>query len=340
MRQLNFQPFFERAVAGDENSFTGKVVFSVLIGFNYLIIHSISIGQAVFDQWGWLLSVIITVAMLSLYFATHTLRHLLVEINVRIDTKASVALSRIIKQTLNDKRFIRWGISFGLLNCCVGGIFGIPQDYVTILQKLVIYSGYFTAGFVCGMAVLGIYGVSLLIATFAYKAKHPFDFTFPDGCGGTLFLGEAIAIFSLVTFTVGVLITAYILKAPWIRNDNDGVILLKYMWIAFPYIMALVALLAPAIPISTQLKKYKQERDLYFQNKLDAIRNKLELSELTADELKLLRAEYSYQLEERARLHKMRTWPYGLGVNIQYLLAAVPVFYASFEATSKFIKNH
>ncbi len=339
MPQLNFHPFFERIGTSSEHSFTGKVVFSVLIGFNYLIIHSIAIGHDVFKNWGWLLSVLITVTMLSLYLATHTLRRLLAEINARVDTKTSMSLSRIIKRALNNKQFVGWGIFFGLLNCCMGGLFGLPEQYVSLFQKAVIYSGFFIAGFVCGLAVLGIYGVSLLIGTFAYKAKHLFDFRFPDGCGGTLFLGEAIATFSLVTFTVGVLITVYIFKTPWEEKYNNGVLLLKYVWIAFPYIMALVTLLAPAIPISTQLKKYKQEKDFEFQDKLTAIRDKIESSAINTDDLKLLRAEYSYQLEERERLHKMRTWPYGLGANAQYLLAAVPVFYASFEATSKLLKE-
>jgi len=233
-----------------------------------------------------------------------------------------------LKRILSDRNFIIAGFFFGLLNCGFGYCFGLL--YTKPLALVTIFSGYLLAGFVCGMAVFGIYGVSVSVSAFSRKAKRSFDFTSPDRCGGTLFLGEALVVFSSVTLIVGVMISVYILKAwPEPKSDPWWITSLKCFWIAFPYVMSLVALIAPAVLINKALREYKIEQEVLLQDHLTKIRKRLEDSQLDATGRKELREDYEFQQSIRKHLHMMRTWPYGLSANLKYLL----VFAANLSAS-------
>ena len=278
---------------------------------------------------------LIATAMLCLYYASHTLHALLAEMGMRLRADGPALYRDTVKRTLSDRNFLLAGLFFGLLNCAFGLFFGIP--YSETLASATILAGYFLAGFVCGMAVLGIYGVSVSIAAFAPKLKHSFDFTSPDGCGGTQFLGETLVIFSSVTLIVGVMISVYLLKADWTRNDAGWIGALKYFWIVFPYLMSLTVLIAPAVAINTELREYKLRQEGIIQDKLNRIRERLEKKQLDPTERKELREDYEFQQGVRKDLHGMRTWPYGFGANLTYLGVFVASLFASVDSALSWI---
>ena len=70
------------------------------------------------------------------------------------------------------------------------------------------------------MAVFAIYGLLVAFKAFPRKLKRCLDFTAPDRCGGIAFVGEALVVFSSVTLIAGVMISVYILKADWTRDDT------------------------------------------------------------------------------------------------------------------------
>lgn len=64
---------------------------------------------------------------------------------------------------------------------------------------------------------------------------------------------------------------------------------------------------------------------------LNKIRKGIEDKKLNAAERDILRKEYEHQLNNR-EVHRMRTWPYGVGVNIKYLAGVVPSIFAATES--------
>lgn len=329
-----FLPFYERGVARLPSRLLGELVVSILLGGAFFGAHYLSVGREVLNDWSWLLGVLISMAMLCLFYATDTLRSIVPEMTSRLQADDEGVHSVVLRHCLSDTNFVMAGVFFGILNCGVGLLLGLPRPAGAIrvapLAGITILSGYFVAGFVCGMAVLGISGMSLSIRAFAQKAKPTFDFTSPDRCGGTQFLGEALVIFGSVTLVVGVLISAYLVLAPWYTSDEvTWVRWLKYFWIGFPYVMSIVALLAPAIPIHVGLREYKMEQDLLLHDRLMEISARLGDTSLDAAAHKELREDYEFQRAVREQLYRMRTWPYGLNADMKYAIVLLANLSAS-----------
>lgn len=337
MDDQQFCPFYERISAKFPGYLFGKVVVSLFLGLAFLAAHYLSIRDELFEHWGWFLSVLITTAMLCLYYATHTLKTLFPEMDMRLSPNGNDVYMAPLKRILSDKNFVLAGLLFGSLNSMIGYCFGLPLPYFEGFAVITILAGYFLAGFVCGMAVFGIYGVSVTIGAFSRQAKPSLDFTSPDRCGGTLFLGDALVEFSLVTLIVGVMISIYILKTQWTATDTGWIMALKYVWIVFPYIMSLTALIAPAVPINSELRQYKMEQDALLHQHLLEISKQLENHQLDASKRKELREDYEFQQSVREDLHSMRTWPYGTSANLKYLTCVIPSIFASAESALPWI---
>ncbi len=314
-----FLPFYERVANRLCRGYiAGRIVVSALLGLAFLLPHYLGNWFCAKDvnDWSWFLGVLISTAMLCLYYATHTLKTMFPEMNTRLGSEGKKVYMPPLKRELSDANFIVAGICFGLLNCGVGCLFGLP--YLEPPGVVTILIGYFLAGFVCGMAVWGIYGVSAPIKAYSLKAKPSFDFTSPDHCGGTGFLGDALIVFSSVTLIVGVMISIYILRTHWGRDKVWWVMLIKSIWVIFPYVCSFVALIALAVPINNELREYKIEQEVELKKRLIGIRKRLE-NELASNERKDLREDYEFQQNRRKDLHTMRTWPFGLGANLKYL---------------------
>lgn len=328
-----FIPFYERYLG----QFMCKVFASMCIGLIFLGTHYLARRSVLFEDWSWFLCVLICTAMLCLYYATHTLRTLFPEMESRLGNDSNKIYKTKLKSILSDRNFILAGLIFANLNCTFGFIFGLP--YTDAFAADTILIGYIIAGFICGMAVLGIIGVSVSISAFSRDAKRTFDFTSPDGCGGTLFLGEALIIFSSVTLIVGVMISVYITKTNWHYESVWYINPLKYFWMLFPYMMSLIALIGPAIQINSDLRKYKLEQEVMLQSRLTEIRKRLENKSLDADERNNMREDYEMQLSARSDLHGMRTWPFGVSANLKYLAVFVANLFASFTSLTNVFKS-
>lgn len=338
MNTTTWRPFYEPAQWKNTNSFFIKILLSVLLSSSFLIPHLIIVEKQFFNDWSWLLATIIAVAMLCVYYATHTLRGLLPEIEARLSREAKSEFNNLLRDRLSNYRLVRTGIMFGVINCGFAFVFGYPYGDQTAANISINY-GYFIAGFVCGMAVQGIFGITLLMQKHAEAGRESYDFTAADNCGGTSYLGAAIYIFSLVCLIVSVLISIYIVNTDWKNNDTAYFKLMLWLWIIFPYTVSLCALIAPAIPINLQLQHYKREQDVKIQEKIAGIRSKLQGDNHPIADIKSLREEYDYQLSIRDRLHKMRTWPFSTHTNLEYLIAVTGGLGASISSCYDWITN-
>ena len=330
-----FLPFYERLIKRFPGYIVGEVLVSLFLGIAFFVVHYICTGNRVFEDFSWFLSILITASMLCLYYATYTLRRIFPEMDIRLHPEDAQVYLIPLKVLLSDRNFILAGLFFGILNCAFGYSFGIPVIEST--GVITIMGGYLLAGFICGMAAFGIYGVSVAIIAFSRKAKSSFDFTSPDHCGGMQFLGEALVVFSSVTLIVGVLISLYILKTDWIRESTWWIISLKGFWIVFPYVMSLIVLVVPAVAANKALTEYKMNQEMILQKHLTEIRTHLEGNKISAAEKEELRKEYEFQKNMRQDLHRMKTWPFGLNANLKYLAIFLPNVYASIKTASVWI---
>ena len=230
------------------------------------------------------------------------------------------------------------GLFFGTLNSVMGFLFGLPNAYSVISEKIVILGAYFIAGFVCGLAALGIYGVTKCIVIFSKKSNIFFDYTSQDHCGGTQFLGWALMIFSSVTLIVGVLITVYISNTDWGNKDSILVNILYYFWIVFPYLMSIFILLIPAISINKALNSYKLDKETQLAKSIINILNELEETNIDSGRKSELYKDYEFQTKMRKELHKMRTWPFNISTNLTYFVTMASSIFASVESVNKWLE--
>jgi hypothetical protein len=326
--RIDFCPFYERFNVRFLGSALSRLCISGLLGFTFLALHYAAIGKKVFSDWSWFLALLISVTMLCLYIATATLRSILSTIALQHPPDSKLRALAGATRLLSDRLFILAGSIIGLSNCIVGYSIGLP--YTNGAAVITILIGYFVAGFVGGMAVLGILGVCIIVVRFSEAPGHIFDFTAPDSCGGTLFIGQALVVFSSVTLIAGVMISVYIVETNWTGGDAWLIALLKDFWIVIPYVLSLVVLIVPAIPLHNELMKFKEEREASFKFELAKIRASLEDRRSDAAQRKELRDDYEFKQNVRKDLHRMRTWPFGTGASVTYL-----VIFAGNAITSK-----
>ncbi len=317
-------PFYDKLADRLRISFIGKLVLSILLGLSFLGLRYISVMKSgnvpkyIFEDWSWFLALLITTIMLSLYYATHVFRIMIPEVLRRIPKDvAEEDILVPISNILTDRWFIICGVVIGIINCGFGLLFGIPVNNWFAVSTLLF--GFFLAGFINGLAVFGIYGVWTSVKSFSDKIASSIDFTSPDRCGGTTFLGTALMVFSSVTLIAGVMISIYILKAPWRFQDSNLVIVPKAFWIAFPYIMSFVVLVLPALRINKVLRDYKFRSEGELQKKLVTLQNEIENPEIDSKARKEKQDIYNYFSERRKELYDMRTWPFSAGANVKFL---------------------
>ncbi len=337
-----FCPFYDKLADRFRVSFIGKLVLSILLGLCFLGLRYISVMQSgnvkqyIFGDWSWFLALLITTVMLCLYYATHVFRNMIPEVLRRVPQ--NVVERDILVPILNiltNRGFIICGVIFGIANCCLGFAFGLPDNKWFADSTLLF--GFFLAGFVNGLAVFGIFGVLASIKSFSDKIDSSIDFTSPDRCGDTAFLGTALMVFSSVTLIAGVMISIYILKAPWRFKDDNLIIVLQMFWIAFPYVMSFVVLVVPALGINKILRNYKIRCEGELQKKMSTLQNEIENPEIDSTTRKEKQGIFNYFLERRKELYNMRTWPFSASANAKFLSVISINLYTSVAGSYKFV---
>jgi ABC-type multidrug transport system fused ATPase/permease subunit len=336
----DFSPFYEIGGKNIQGGFVGKVLFSIFLGVLVLGMHFLVIGRTVFVNYGWVLSIIIVAASLSLFYATHTFRMLLPKLGVRLSKEQTDKFMSSIHIYLSDKGFILYGIFFGVMNSLMGLSFGLPEVYDSIQGTSVILFGYFVAGFVCGLALSGIIGVTKCIKEISNDNDSFFDYTSQDKCGGTRFIGWSLLVFSIVTLIVGGLITIYISFTVWDHKDFIVVKMLYSGWILLPYIASIFVLVVPAISINKSLTKYKMEKDKKFTESIKSIFDELERKDISAERKSELYADYEFQTNMRKELYEMRTWPFSVGTNSTYLVSVGSSIFTTYSSVTNWFSGN
>lgn len=340
MTYNDFCPFYEKGIERMWGGFIGKVLFSISLGAAVLAIHYLGIGNVVFENYGWVLSIIVVVASLSLFYATHTFRMLLPKLGGRLRPEQQAQLMSLIGAYLSDRGFVISGLVFGCLNSLMGLLFGLPGVYDSMMRVISILTGYFIAGFVCGLALWGIVGVTKSISAISSDSESFFDYTSHDKCGGTQFIGLALLVFSVVTLIVGVLITVYISFTQWEYKGSVIVNVLYASWIVLPYVASIFVLVVPAISINKSLARYKLEKDKKFTQSIRAIFDELERKDIPPERKSELYSDYEFQTKMRKELHEMRTWPFSTGTNSTYFISVATGAFTTYSSVNSWFVGH
>lgn len=301
-----------------------KVGLSFALGAVFLTVCFVTIGTGILTNWLWLVCALITASQLALYYATDTLRGLFPHMDNRLHergkpfSRAKQPYYRKVRKRLSNRNFVAAGILFGVLNCGIGALFGVPASYGRWGQ-LAIFSTFFAVGFVCGMAVLGIYGVLEIVKDFVRTPHLELDYSAPDGCGGMRFLGEALVKFGSVTLVGGVLIAIFIVNFAWARQQSLVVQAFQWLWIAWPFFLSLIVVLAPSAEIGGVLTDYKCQRQEELDERLAKLRKEANDASAGSADREAARKDYDYYSKQREEVYKMSTWPYGISSSVTYI---------------------
>lgn len=127
--------------------------------------------------------------------------------------------------------------------------------------------------------------------------------------------------FAGVTLLVGVLISIYIVNAPWLigaASRTAWVDVVARFWIAFPYVMSIAALVLPALSVRDALREYKRQIDATLRTDLRAVEERLDdMTDALRHREELLRAR-------RLELHRMRLWPFDVKSYLTYGAVLMP----------------
>jgi hypothetical protein len=332
LRAQTFQPFYERIPNLFPIPFVLKLLISILLGFAFLGPHFWVVGELLLTDWSWLLALIIAVAMMGLYYATHCFRSMFPQLNVRLKSQDAALIDEAyfsnVRYYLSDRMFVLTGLFFAASNCLVAYI--LDPSYDNNLAMFTIYLGFAISGFVCGMAVCGIRGVVVALNNY-FKSNPRVDYTNPDKCGGFLFFGDALIIFAGVTLIVGLLISLYIVEFLWTSAGTVPILsrIAMWMWIALPFILSLTILLAPASCANRALMTHKIQKEVELAIAIDKAKDALAHVETDMDRKDELRQEIEYHDNLRAQLHSMRVWPFNGQSNIKAVVLFVSNAYVA-----------
>ena len=334
-----FKPFYERIPDRFPIPFVVKLLISILLGFLFLGPRYWAVREAILNDWSWLLGLVIVVAMMSLYYATHTFRAMFPHLNVRLQSQDATSVSAAyfdnVKHYLSDRMFLLTGLLFAMLNCGIGWI--LETSYVDLRDVTTIYFGYLISGFVCGLAVCGIRGVVVTLGSY-FEQEPKVDYTDPDECGGYLFLGDALIIFAGVTLIVGLMISIYIVES---LGQLEGIFsrVTMWLWIALPFVLSLTILLAPATRTNRALMNHKIQKEVELAMSIDTARKTLMQEGINSDRQSELRSEIEYYDKLRSQLHSMRAWPFNTQSNIKAAILFISNAYVAIESIRKLLSE-
>jgi hypothetical protein len=319
-----FHPFYWRVVSTSRRPVMAQVCFAVILGLAFLVPHLVTTGKAMFEDLSWMVAGLIVAAVLLLCYATSILLGLIAEADTRVSSQFRHLYLDPLQFWLSDTKFILAGIFFGTLNCVMGGAFGVP--YTAVSSKVTIFFGFFLVGFVAGMAAYGLAGVFGFMRGFV-RAQPALDYRDPDRCAGMSFFGEGLVKFSVLNLVMGVMISMYIVFAPWTHRGQLLVQILMWAWIAFPFIVSFAHLLGPGSVVHALLARYKKK--MYAAIAADVRSTREKLSAANAD-TRGLREELEYNLKLQNEIYGMKTWPFSPASIAHFAIAfwvnAIPAF--------------
>ena len=256
-----FSPFYDPRDRGKTLTVGGKVFVSVSLGCCYILLQYLLISDkaAFLNQYCWILGVIISTCLMSLYVSTDIFRSNIETID---SMQGNDRLTRhVIEHWLSNNRFLLAGFFWGTCNTAVAHLLGIPGElHASVLSLLVMYLGYFFAGFAAGMGMLAIVAVIVLYLKLAPELDHSLDSERSDAEASLKKLSDALWFFATLISLVGVLVSMYMFAVDWQMMHQSTTRMIFLFWISQPYLVAISIVLIPGLAVRHQVTYYKSYR--------------------------------------------------------------------------------
>ncbi len=310
--QNSFYPFFDPYRNGNPMGFAPKIAISLGLGVFYLALQYAAMTDkiAYFQQYCWILGVIISTATMAVYVATATFRDSLTLIH---ELEGSNRVSEQVLDTwLCNRNFVFAGLVLATINTSIGHLLGVPGQYhETVFALVSMYLGFFMAGFSSGVGLLAILGVIIVFLRFAPNLQHALNPNDPDGTGGIKRLGDSLWFFSALIGLVGVLVSIYMFGVDWQYMYKGSIQALFLFWVSFPYLVAISVVLVPGLAVRRQVSYYKTYRgEQLKQEKAQLFSAFKDFEEGDDDEIIAQKKELNEKLDDvqdqMEKLHKMR----------------------------------
>lgn len=258
-QKSNFYPFYDPYRDSGTLSYASKLGISLSMGAAYLLLQYYSLPDKMifFSENCWILGLIVSTSTFALYVATDVFRHNLNTMR-EIEGKPAVSL-KVVDEWMSDKWLLLAGFAFATTNTTVGHLLGVPGAFFESTSALVmVYFGFFLAGFASGMGLLAIAAVIVLYLKFAPSLQHSLDPSDPDGNGGIKKLGDSLWFFGALIGAVGVLVSIHMFGVSWTYMHKQYVQLIFLIWVSLPYILAVSVVLIPGLAVRRQVSQYKR----------------------------------------------------------------------------------
>ncbi|MGD1946874.1 MAG: hypothetical protein ACFB0A_11590 [Croceivirga sp.] len=307
---------------------------------------------SIIKDFSYFLSIMNSVGLFLLLTATDKLREFVVNL-VSLTNNRSVNITENYLGVLEDKflsgRPFYFGVLFGIINCTISLLLGV--EYYDNGQYWLLTSflfQVFTIGFIGGITVNTTFVIIKMIKSISVKDDFYLQYFYPDGCAGTLIIGNILLIFSLHFIAIGIFIFLFLEGFDWTfarsQSINPYTKALYIFWQFFPFLMSGIIFFFPAKRVSKILTEYKLFEQLKVKRKLDHIRQlviqKSDQGVRAKDEIEALDIHYQKLLKIEEELEKMNNWPYNLRYRTTFLSVFLPVVIAIvLEASEKVISN-
>ena len=311
-KAAEFYPFFDPLRDGHTLGWTTKTGIALGSGAVYLLLQYYSFPDKMdfFQQYCWVLGIIISTSMLAMYVAAEVFRHSLATMH-KMEVGHFVS-QEIVSKWLTDKKYLLAGFGFATVNTAVGHLLGVPAEFhESVVSLSAIYLGMFAAGFASGMGLLGIFAIIILYLRFAPNLQYALNPENPDGIGGIKKLGDALWFFGALTGLVGVLVSIFMFGVNWTNVHNEIIQNLFLFWVSLPYVFAVSIVLIPGLAVRRQIsyfKHYKEKQLKREKAKLYSSYKKFDAMEDDAiiNEKKVIKERLNRIQDELEKLRKMR----------------------------------
>jgi hypothetical protein len=253
----------------------GKILVSLSLGGLYSVMQYLSMTDksVFFSQYCWIVGVIISTCLMSVYIATDIVRS-------NIDTIDAMQgndhlTGKVMEVWLTNERFLLAGLFWGVGNTLVAHLLGIPAElYSSLLSLLLTYLGYFLAGFTAGMGVLAMIAVIVLYLKLAPELAHSLDSERTDTAASLKKLSDALWSFAAMILVIGLCVSSYMLAVDWQLMHQPSTRVIFLLWISQPYVVGISVVLIPGLLVRRQVSHYKD----YRTNQLKREKSKLYMS--------------------------------------------------------------
>jgi hypothetical protein len=258
---IRFSPFYDPPDRGTCLTVGGKVLVSLSLGGLYILMqYLVMLDKATFySQYCWILGIIISTCLMSLYVSTDIFRSNIETIDTMLGNDQ---LTRyVVEFWLTNNRFLLAGLFWGTCNTLVAHLLGIPGElYSSALSLLVMYLGYFFSGFAAGMGMLVIIAVIVLNLKLAPELIHSLDSNSSAAAKSLKKLSDALWVFAALISLIGVLVSMYMFAVDWQLMHLSSTRAIFLFWISQPYLVAISIVLIPGLAVRRQVSHYKSYR--------------------------------------------------------------------------------